>query len=142
AHEMWVLDAVHAPSAWQVSRGKGVTVAVIDSGVDGRVSDLSGSVESGPDYSGVHTLSSSPAWGVHGTWMASLVAGHGHAGGAAGIIGVAPQARVLSIRVVTDAGDPGFARYQREHASRVQRALARAIRFAARQRVGVISMSL
>jgi subtilisin family serine protease len=140
--ELWVLKAIHVPAAWRVTRGRGVTVAVIDSGVDASVSDLAGSVEAGPNYSGVRTPASNASWGVHGTWMASLVAGHGHAGGSSGIIGVAPQSRVLSIRVVTDQGDPGFARYQRERASRVQQALARAIRFATRHRVAVISMSL
>jgi subtilisin family serine protease len=141
--EMWVLDAIHAPAAWAVTRGQGVTVAVIDSGVNPSVSDLAGSVVSGPNYSGVPTPPSNPFWGVHGTWMASLIAGHGHGpGGSDGIIGVAPQARILSIRVVTDQGDPGFARYQQEPAARVQQALARAIRYATRHRASVISMSL
>ncbi len=139
--EMWVLNAIHAPAAWALTRGHGVTVAVIDSGVNSHVSDLAGSVRTGPDLSGVPTSPSNRFWGVHGTWMASLIAGHGHAGGS-GIIGVAPQARVLSIRVVTDQGDPGFGRYEHERASRVQRALATAIRFAAGHHAGVISMSL
>ena len=38
--ETWVLNAVNAPAAWQVTRGQGVTVAVIDSGVNPEVSDL------------------------------------------------------------------------------------------------------
>ena len=41
--------------------------------------------------------------------MASLIAGHGHDGGGSGIIGVAPAARILSIRVITDKTDPGYA---------------------------------
>ena len=45
--ELWVLDMVHAPQAWNVTRGQGVTVAVIDSGVFPSVSDLAGSVISG-----------------------------------------------------------------------------------------------
>ena len=74
--------------------------------------------------------------------MASLIAGHGHGGGSAGIIGVAPQSRVLSIRVVTDRGDPNFGKYQRESNAEVQQALARAITIATRRGAGVISMSL
>ncbi len=140
--EMWVLDMVHAPSAWPVSQGQNVTVAVIDSGVVPSVSDLAGSVISGPDLSQVNTPPSNPFWGIHGTWMASLIAGHGHGDGSSGIEGVAPQSRVLSIRVVTDRGDPHFGKYERETNAEVQRALATAIMVATRRGALVISMSL
>ena len=46
--QTWVLNAINAPAAWQVTRGQGVTVAVIDSGVNPDVSDLTGSVTTGP----------------------------------------------------------------------------------------------
>ena len=140
--EMWVLDMVHAPSAWPVTQGQGVLVAVIDSGVFPSVSDLAGSVTEGPNLSGVNTPQSNASWGVHGTWMASLIAGHGHGDGSAGIEGVAPQSRVLSIRVVTDRGDPNFGKYEQESNAEVQQALARAIRIATRRGADVISMSL
>jgi type VII secretion-associated serine protease mycosin len=140
--ELWVLNAINAQAAWPVSRGAGVTVAVIDSGVDGNVPDLTGSVRSGPDLTGVHTSPDDPHWGMHGTWMASLIAGHGHDGGGSGIEGVAPESRILSIRVITDKLDPGFAAYERQSLSLGQRELAQAIRFAVRSKVGVISMSL
>ena len=140
--ELWVLDMVHAPQAWNLTRGQGVTVAVIDSGVFPSVSDLAGSVIGGPDLSGVRTPMTNPAWGVHGTWMASLIAGHGHAGGSSGIIGVAPAAKVLSIRVVTDRGDPHFRAYQHESNADVQQALATAITDATARGAQVISMSL
>jgi subtilisin family serine protease len=140
--QMWVLNAVGAPAAWKVTRGQGVTVAVIDSGVDPDVSDLQGSVTLGPDYTGVHTPESNLNWGVHGTWMASLIAGHGHDGGSSGILGIAPRAHVLSIRVITDSTDPGYARYSREPQSQVQGELADAIMYAVSHGAGVISMSL
>lgn len=140
--QMWVLDAVSAPSAWAVTRGQGATVAVIDSGVNPGVTDLAGSVTTGPNLTGVHTPAANPNWGVHGTWMASLIAGHGHAGGGSGIVGVAPASRVLSIRVVTDRHDPGYSAYEHESDSRVQNALARAITYAIRHHADVISMSL
>jgi subtilisin family serine protease len=140
--QMWVLDAINAPAAWRVSQGQGVTVAVIDSGVNPDVPDLSGSVIAGPDLTGVGTPESDPGWGVHGTWMASLIAGHGHDGGGSGITGVAPKAHVLSIRVITDSSDPGFSRYEHEPQSRIQRELARAITYAVSHGAGVISMSL
>jgi type VII secretion-associated serine protease mycosin len=139
--QQWVLDAVDAPAAWPVTQGQGVVVAVIDSGVTPTVSDLAGSVVSGPDYSGVSTKPSDINWGMHGTWMASLIAGHGH-DGENGISGVAPRAKILSIRVLPDKKDPAFRQYEHEPSRRGQRALARAIRYAVAHRAGVISMSL
>jgi Subtilase family len=140
--ELWVLNAINVAGAWQHTHGSGVTVALIDSGVNGQVSDLTGSVTTGRDFSGVTTPPTDPNWGVHGTWMASLIAGHGHAGGSSGIMGVAPAAKILSIRAVTDQGDPGYHRYQHESESRVQGHLADAINYATSRRVSVISMSL
>jgi subtilisin family serine protease len=140
--QMWVLDAIDAPAAWQVTKGQGVTVAVIDSGVNPDVSDLTGSVIPGPDLTGVGTPPSNPNWGMHGTWMASLIAGHGHDGGGSGIMGVAPMAHVLSIRVITNSGDPGYARYERQPQARHQRELATAIKYAISHGADVISMSL
>jgi subtilisin family serine protease len=141
--EAWVLDALNVQPAWQLTQGQGVVVAVIDSGVNPDVSDLTGSVRTGPDLTGVNTPPTSPDWGVHGTWMASLVAGHGDGpGDTSGIIGMAPRSTVLSIRVITDADDPNFARYERESISRGQQELASAIRYAVGQHASVISMSL
>jgi subtilase family protein len=140
--QLWVLNDMNVQPAWALTHGAGVTVAVIDSGVDGQVSDLTGSVIQGPDYTGVHTPPSDPHWGMHGTWMASLVAGHGHDDGTDGILGTAPAARVLSIRVITDRQDPGFARYERQPLSRGQQELAAAITYAVRHHAGIISMSL
>jgi subtilisin family serine protease len=117
-----------------------VVVAVIDSGVNPAVSDLAGSVVSGPDYTGVRTRSSSPDWGVHGTWMASLIAGHGHAGG--GVIGVAPRSRILSVRVIPDRADPHYGRYQHEPENRIQDSLANGIDYAVAHGAKVISMSI
>jgi hypothetical protein len=139
----WVLDAMDVPAAWHVTQGRHVIVAVIDSGVDPTVADLSGSVLTGPNFSGVNTPPSNPNWGDHGTWMASLIAGHGHGrGDQDGILGVAPQARVLSIRVITDRTDPDYAKYQAEPPGKGLQELATAIRYAVDHHAGVISMSL
>ena len=139
--EAWVLAALNVQPAWQVTQGRGVTVAVIDSGVNPEVSDLTGSVLTGPDFTRVPTPDTDPNWGKHGTWMASLIVGHGHAGDS-GIIGVAPQAKVLSIRVITDKGDPNFNAYEHESAARSQGELATAINYAVSHHASVISMSL
>ena len=142
-NQQWVLDMMNVPSAWQETQGAGVTVAVIDSGVDPKVSDLAGSVTEGPDYTGIPTKPSNPNWGVHGTWMASLIAGHGHGpGGDSGVIGIAPQARILSIRVIPDRADPNYAKYTREQEPAIQESLARGIDYAVQHGASVISMSI
>ena len=141
-NQQWVLDLMNVQAAWQLSEGGGVTVAVLDSGVDADVSDLFGSVHAGPDYTGVSTSSSDGNWGVHGTWMASLIAGHGHDGGLDGVIGVAPQAQILSIRVIPDRADPHYRAYEREPETRIQQSLADGIRYAVQHGAKVISMSI
>jgi subtilisin family serine protease len=143
--EGWVLSDLNLYSAWQQTRGSGVTVAVIDSGVDPDVTDLDapGHVITGPDFSGVDTPMSNPNWGVHGTWMGSLVAGQGHGpDDDDGILGAAPDSTILSIRIITDAGDPNYSQYQAESAAKGQSELAAAITYAVNHGAGVISMSL
>jgi subtilisin family serine protease len=134
---------LNVPAAWTVGRGQGVTVAMLDSGVQPTVSDLAGSVTAGPDLTGLSTSPSSAHWGQHGTWMASIIAGHGHGtGGQDGIVGVAPEARILSVRVIPDQNDPGYLSYEREQEDRVQDSLAQGIRYAVDHGAGVISMSI
>ena len=142
--QTWVLDMLDVQNAWAASnQGKGVTVAVIDSGVNPDVSDLAGSVRSGPDYTGISTRPSDPDWGVHGTWMASLIAGHGHpTGGDSGVIGVAPRSTILSIRVIPDRADPHYGRYSHELEPDIQDSLARGIDYAVQRGAKVISMSI
>jgi subtilisin family serine protease len=141
--QQWVLDMLHASDAWATTAGSGVTVAVIDSGVDRNVSDLTGSVTDGPDYTGVNTSPSNPNWGEHGTWMASIIAGHGHDyEGLDGITGIAPAAHILSIRVIPDKGDPGYQAYNNEPEEHIQDELADGIRYAVKERAKVISMSI
>jgi type VII secretion-associated serine protease mycosin len=141
--QQWILNMMNVPAAWQMTQGRGVTVAVIDSGVKGSVSDLAGSVKNGPDYTGIDTPPSNPNWGVHGTWMASLIAGHGHGPGSEdGVIGVAPASKILSVRVIPDRADPHYSRYAHEQEPNIQDSLARGIEYAVRDGAEVISMSI
>ena len=140
-NQQWVLDMMNVPAAWQQNQGAGVTVAVIDSGVDPNVSDLTGSVITGPNLSGVSTRPSDPNWGQHGTWMASLIAGHGD-DGVSGVTGIAPQSKILSIRVIPDQTDPHYRTYEHEQESAIQDSLAEGIDYAVRHGAKVISMSI
>lgn len=142
--QSWVFQMMDVWRAWQVTEGSGVTVAVIDSGVDGNVSDLSGgTVIPGPDLTKLSTPSSNPDWGQHGTWMASIIAGHGHGfDDSDGIEGIAPAAKILSIRVIPDKGDPNYQKYNNESEQKIQNELAQGIRTAVKDGAKVISMSI
>jgi hypothetical protein len=141
--QQWVFNMMNVQPAWQVTEGSGVTVALIDSGVDQNVSVLSGgTVISGPDFTGLHTSPQNPNWGSHGTWMASIIAGHGTNGGFDGVMGIAPQAKILSIRVIPDKGDPGYRAYNDEPEQTIQDELAEGIMTAVKDHARVISMSI
>lgn len=90
------------PDAWKISKGAGVTVAVLDSGVKGTLGDLRGQVLPGVDLTdhptGAEDDQPLPGEGDfgHGSAMAALIAGTGRG---AGMVGVAPQAKILPVRI-------------------------------------------
>ncbi|MEO3875939.1 S8 family serine peptidase [Nonomuraea sp. B12E4] len=136
-----VIRTLQLTQAWRITRGSGVTVAVLDSGVDPRHRDLAGSVRVGRDFTvGANPLGTRPRR-LHGTYMASLIAGHGHGRqGKQGIIGVAPEADVLSVRVILEDEEPGFREFN--SAERFEDVVARGIRYAVDEGADVINMSI
>ncbi|MGW4646093.1 S8 family serine peptidase [Kitasatospora sp. NPDC004289] len=90
----WPIQAFNLDKAWGVSKGDGIKVAVIDQGVDANHPDLAGQVLPGFDPSG-QGLDRAPK-NDHGTSMASIIAAKGHGSGA-GVIGVAPGAKILPV---------------------------------------------
>ncbi|GAA0419996.1 type VII secretion-associated serine protease mycosin [Streptomyces luteireticuli] len=135
----WGLDAVHAQEAWRTTRGAGVTVAVLDTGVDATHPDLRGRVLPGKDLVGFGAERGDRSWARHGTAMAGIVAGRGHGpGDADGVVGVAPEARILPVRVILEEGDPARSRARGARGS----ALAEGIRWAADHGADIINLSL
>jgi subtilisin family serine protease len=103
----WWLASLNVTQAWRTTRGAGVTVAVLGTGVAASHPDLAGDVVTGPDYTGSGRTPGGPFWGIDGTQVASIIAGHGHGPGRqSGIVGVAPAARILSVRVNLEFNDP------------------------------------
>lgn len=94
----WHLDAMKADDIWKTSTGKGVTVAVIDSGV-ARVSELEGQVLPGKDFATSQDGDERTDYDNHGTSMAAIIAGTGKHPSGDGAIGLAPGVKILPIRV-------------------------------------------
>lgn len=101
AAQYW-LDEYGVRTAWQTTRGKGTTIAIIDTGIGRSPVEFAGAVSGGADFSGVGASDGRKPVGAvdadHGSWVASLAAGRG-TGPDAGVIGVAPEAELLSISI-------------------------------------------
>lgn len=92
--------------AWQVTKGEGVRIAIIDTGVDGSHQDLRGAVVAGADFSGLGASDGQTPVGQdrrHGTMVASLAAGRGN-NGTDGVIGSAPEAEIMSLSMSFGGG--------------------------------------
>ena len=118
----WGLDAVRAEGAWGTSRGAGVTVAVIDSGVTATNPDLVGRLRP--------QLNLIPGTGDpngHGTHVAGIIAASLNG---VGVAGLANQATILPVRILDASGSGDTS------------SLARGIILSAQRGAKVISMSL
>lgn len=96
--KQWHLGFLKVAEAHTHSQGEGVTVAVIDTGVNAQHIDLRGNVLPGKEVTpGAKTGNGQQDDDGHGTGMAGLIAAHGHGSGA-GALGIAPKAKILPIR--------------------------------------------
>ncbi|MEU9478448.1 type VII secretion-associated serine protease mycosin [Streptomyces sp. NPDC048191] len=137
--QQWGLDALHLDEAWRTTQGRGVTVAVLDTGVEADHPDLAGNVLPAKDMIGFGAKQGDRDWARHGTAMAGIIAGHGHGpGDSAGVMGVAPEAKILPVRVILEDGDPARAKARTSRGN----ALADGIRWAADHGADVINLSL
>ncbi|AVH98327.1 type VII secretion-associated serine protease mycosin [Streptomyces sp. WAC00288] len=135
----WGLEALRTTEAWRTTRGEGITVAVLDTGVDAEHPDLEGSVLPGHDLIGFGAARGDRAWAQHGTAMAGIIAGHGHGpDGEDGVLGIAPEAEILPVRVILESSDKARDKARKSRGT----ALAQGIRWAADHGADVINLSL
>lgn len=137
--DLWGLDQVHAEQAWSASRGAGAVVAVIDTGVDLGHPDLAGRLVPGADFVCGEQAGSCGDGGwkgqdgvgqesdVHGTHVAGTIAAVADNG--IGVAGVAPDAKVMPIKVLEDG-------------SGTNEDIAEGVRYAADNGADVINLSL
>ncbi|MGX1544949.1 S8 family serine peptidase [Streptomyces adustus] len=101
----WNLNKIDAPAAWAASgTGKGVTVAVIDSGIDTSHPDLKSQVTESVNFS---TDTDAVDHLGHGTHVAGTIAGTGEASGGARK-GVAFDAKLLNVKVLNSDGSGAY----------------------------------
>ncbi|MFE9041350.1 S8 family serine peptidase [Streptomyces sp. NPDC007818] len=93
--QQWYLDAMGAEDIWKKSTGAGMTVAVIDTGVDPDTPSLKGKVLKGWDAAEAKGDETDDYDG-HGTTIAEIIVGSGAQGG---LRGLAPDAKVIPYRV-------------------------------------------
>jgi membrane-anchored mycosin MYCP len=122
----WAQSRLDFIKAWPISRGKGVTVAVVDSGVNAQHPQLAGRVRS-VDLTNTHNTDCLG----HGTWVAGIIAASDERNAAHPVpfVGVAPDAHILSIKDQSEdtGGDPAL--------------LARGIRLAVQDGADIINVS-
>lgn len=151
----WGLQKINAEKAWEISTGEGIVVAVLDTGIDynhsdissqlwyneaetpgdGIDNDLNGFIDDylGWDFAGTNWYYNREDNDVldrngHGTHVAGIIAAEGN--NSEGIIGVAPLARILPVKVLDDSGRGSWS------------SVARGIRYAADMGARVINLSL
>jgi hypothetical protein len=133
----WWLAGLQVPQAWQESQGSGITVAILSTGVDASYPGLTGSVITGPDYTGSGRTPGTPYWGFDGTAVAGIIASHEPG---SGLVGVAPAATILSVRVTLEFNDPLAS--DQTISRQLPDAIAEGIRYAADHGARVIDLPL
>jgi subtilisin family serine protease len=103
----WWIPRLGMPAAWDITRGTGATVAVIDTGVDAAHPDLAGKIAGATDNDAIarHGPATADENG-HGTHVSSLACATGDNG--VGIVGVGLDCRLLIYK--SDLGDGSVAR--------------------------------
>lgn len=124
--KQWHLHNIHTERAWEETRGRGVTVAIIDTGVS-KVPDLA-QTEFVPGYDFVNDTTTAEDDNGHGTHVAGTIAQSTN--NSYGVAGIAYEAKIMPLKVLSGGGGGTISD------------IAEAIRFAADNRADVINMSL
>jgi subtilisin family serine protease len=95
----WGVVRVEAPQAWAASKGAGVSVCVIDTGIDRTHPDLKANIKGGTNI--IAKTDDFTDDNGHGSHVSGTIAGTGATGG---IIGVAPKASLYGVKVLDASG--------------------------------------
>ena len=120
----WGIEKIQADHAWTISKGTGVKIAVLDTGIDIDHDDL-GTVYSGWDY--INNDNDANDDNGHGTHCAGIIAAQVNT---FGVDGVAPEAILYAVKVLDSKGSGSYS------------AIINGIQWAKTNKMDVISMSL
>jgi thermitase len=99
----WHLPKIGASAAWDIARGTGVTIAILDTGVDASHPDLAGNLVPGWNFYS-NNSNTSPVK-PHGTWVAGAAAAV--INNTLGVASIAGGAKIMPLRV-TDSNGTGY----------------------------------
>ncbi|AEN10305.1 MULTISPECIES: type VII secretion-associated serine protease mycosin [unclassified Streptomyces] len=136
--KQWHLDVMQAEKMWETSTGAGITVAVLDTGVDASNGDLRGQVLEGLNLEPDSPGGEQEDYDGHGTGMAALIAGTGKSAGGDGAFGLAPGAKILPVRMPDSTGAANRDASDKEFSE----AAPKAIRYAVDHGAQIINISL
>src|SRR5207253_8891692 len=101
--EEWGLQRIQANTAWDTAQGSGVSVAVLDCGINSSHPDLAGRVSLQRNFTSSATMDDRCN---HGTHVAGTIAAGTNNG--IGVAGVAPGASLINGKVLDDTGSGFF----------------------------------
>lgn len=138
----WWYQALSMGSVAHYSRGAGVTIAVIDSGIAATAPDLAGApLVAGKDFCTGDGGSLTDQVN-HGTGVAALISGTGKGRGGTGVRGLASAARVLSVKVADGSSQGLCGTAGTANTANTANTMAAAIRYAADAHAAVINISI
>lgn len=120
----WGVNRIDAERAWNVTRGAGIRVAVIDTGIDAKHQDLS------PNFAGGASFVPGESYmdgNGHGTHVAGTI---GARQNGSGVVGVAPNCNLYAVKALNNRGQGNYSW------------IISAIVWCVRKRMDVINMSL
>lgn len=103
--QSYLVERLGLDEAWTLSRGQGVTVAVVDSGVEAGNVHLTGALVPGASTFGAGTAAADDDLFGHGTAIAGLIAARPAEG--SGVVGIAPEAMIMPVRAFESAPEDG-----------------------------------
>jgi len=121
----WGIELVGVPNFWKYTKGRGIKVAVLDTGIAYKHPDLEGAILDMKDFT--NSRSGASDMNGHGTHCAGIIVARDNS---TGIVGVAPEAELLIGKVLDDNG------------SGSEEMVASGIEWAIESGADIISMSL
>lgn len=134
----YLVERLGLEQAWGLSRGRGVTVAVVDSGVEAGNAHFADALVPGASTFGDGSARADDDLFGHGTAVAGIIAARMVEG--SGVVGIAPAAKIMPVRAFESAPEDGQS--SRDVVGPSAASVAAGIRWAADNGAQIINVSL